>query len=159
MEDGKMNNYIEMQLDQLLKRIEKINYTKLGIALFIALTASRLASDYIEWEIVTFRAELAAAELEKKLKAETKLAEQRMSAEAKNLEARNAEIARQQQQYQAEQQRIAEANRIKSENAAEAQRKRIETCQFWNNEYNKSNLEGDKYHRNNACKDAGMSFN
>ncbi|MFO1390459.1 hypothetical protein [Cellvibrio sp.] len=154
-----MSSYTEIQLDELIKKTEKFNYLKFGIALFIALTTSHLFSDWIEWEIVTYKSEVAAKELEKKLKAEEALAEARMKKEAENLAARNAEIARQQEQYQAQQKRIAEENRIKSENAAEAQRKKAETCRFWIEEYNKSKLTGDMYHRNNACRDAGTPFN
>lgn len=154
-----MSSYLELQLDQLINRVEKFNYIKLGVVLFIALTASRLFSDWIEWEIVTYKAELAAKELEQKLKAEAKLLDQRMAAEAKNLAARNAEVARQQENYQAEQRRIANANRIRNENAAEAQRKLMETCKFWIAEFNKSKVEGDRNHRNNACRDAGTPFN
>ena len=84
---------------------------------------------------------------------------QRQETENKNRAARDAEIARQQENYQVEQTRIAIASRIRNESAAEAQKKRMETSQFWIAEFNKSKLDGDKYHRNNACREAGMSFN
>ncbi len=145
--------------DQIIYRTEKPNYLAWGLTLFIALTTSRLISDYIEFEVASYTAKIALAEAENKLKAEEKITAQRMETEAKNLAARNAEIAHQQEQYQAEQKRIAEANRIKNESAVEAQKKRIETCQVWNNEFNKTKLTSDKNHRDNACRDAGMSFN
>lgn len=159
MEEGRVKDVINATRDQIIYRTEKPNYFAWGFTLFIALTASRLLSDYIEFAAVAYSAKIALEEAELKLKAQEKMNAQRMEAEEKNLAARNAEIARQQEQYQAEQKRIADAERIKRENAEQAQKKRIETCQFWNNEYNKTQLTGDKYHRDISCRAAGMSFN
>ena len=154
-----MKDIITATRDEIIYRTEKPNYFLWGITLFIALTASRLASDYIEFVLVAYNAKIAATEIERNLKAQKKINAQRQEAENRNRAARDAEIARAQQNYQAEQKRLDDANRIKAETAAEAQKKRTETCQFWINEFNKSKLESDKYHRNNSCKDAGMNFN
>lgn len=154
-----MNSYVQMQVDELIKKVEKFSYIKFGIALFIALTCSTLVSDLIEWKVADLYLKKVAAELEQKARAEEKIIKQQLEAEAKNMAARNAEIARQQENYQAEQKRIANANRIRNENAAEAQKKLMETCQFWITEFNKSRTEGDKNHRDVACRTAGMPFN
>ena len=153
-----MNEVITARRENVVQRIEKINYLMLGITLFIALTASHLISDLIEWKVIAVAAEIEADELAKKLKAETALNEARMKREAENLAARNAEITRQQQQYQAEQRRIAEQNKIENEKIIQIQKTKRETCQFWINEYNKTHLTGDKYHRDNSCKEAGILF-
>jgi len=154
-----MNDYIQIQLDQLINKVEKFNYVKFGIVLFIALTASRLFSDWIEWEIVTYKAELAAEKIQQKIQADLKISAQRREAEERNRAIRDAEIARQQANYQAEQQRLIQANKIRNENAAEAQRKKMGTCQFWISEFNKSRSESDKNHRDVSCRAAGMPFN
>ena len=75
-----------------------------------------------------------------KVDAEAKINAQRQEAENRNRAARDTEIARQQANYQAEQQRLATANRIKAESAVEAQKKRMETCQFWINEFQKKKI-------------------
>lgn len=139
--------------------MERINYWALGVTLFIALTTSRLISDWIEWEIVQETAKQATVKLQQKMKAEELINAQRQEAENRNRAARDAEIARQQENYQAEQKVIAIANKLRIESAAEAQKKRMATCQFWVNEFNKTKSETDKNHRNNSCKDAGMNFN
>ncbi len=154
-----MSSYTELQIDQLINKVEKFNYIKFGLALFIALTSAILVSDLIKWKVATVYLEMAAKEMEQKLKAEAALATARMKKETENLATRNAEIARQQENYQAEQRRIANANRIRNENAAEAQKKLMKTCKFWIAEFNKSKAEGDRNHRNNACRDAGTPFN
>jgi len=139
--------------------LERINYWALGITIFIALTCARLISDLIEWKVAAEYLQYVTQEMQKKADAEAKINAQRQDAEAKNKAARDAEIVRQQENYQAEQQRIAIANRIKAESAVEAQKKRMETCQFWINEFQKTKSETDKNHRNNSCRDAAIIFN
>ena len=139
--------------------MERINYWALGITIFIALTCARLISDLIEWKVAAEYLQYVTQEMQKKVDAQAKINTQRQEAENRNKAARDAEIARQQANYQADQQRFATANRIKAESAVEVQKKRMETCQFWISEFQKTKSEIDKNHRNNSCRDTGANLN
>jgi hypothetical protein len=165
MEEGKVNeiratNYANTEItEERTPKTKGISYLVLGITIYISVSAAILVTDAAKWAATMYMADITIESENQKARAELKIKAERQETENRNRAARDAEIARQQESYQAEQQRAARANRIRNENAAEAQRKRMETCQYWITEFNKSRAEVDRNHRNNACRDAGTPFN
>lgn len=166
MEEGNLNKDIRAtqypdpeRTEYRTQEMKGISYLLLGITIFISVSAAILTTDAIKWGAAMYAAKMAIEATNQKIQAELKINAQRREAENRNRAVIDSEIQRQQENYQAEQQRILQANRIRNENAAEAQKKRMETCQFWIAEFNKSRTEGDKNHRDVACRAAGMPFN
>lgn len=142
-------NYANTEtMEEGTPKMKGISYLLLGLTIFIAVSAAILTTDAIKWGVAVYAANIAIEKANQKIKADLKISTQRREAEERNKAIRDAEIARQQASYQAEQRRIAEANK-----------KRMETCQFWISEFNKSKSENDKNHRGVSCRAAGMPFN
>lgn len=111
-----------------------VSYGKLGLSIFLSLTLSSLVVGatfklWIEHDARTLAAQLEAEAI----------------ATAKEME-RQAQLAAQERERQERSRKRAQAKR----DAIRAQKQR--TCNFWNDQYNKTRASYDKAMRDSACR-------
>jgi hypothetical protein len=136
----------------------ELSYLKLGITLTIAIFVGVLGANVISTEISKgiLARELVdfANEASEQLRISTeKIKLQNIKREALRVQQtiEKNEIRQRQSIVQAQQNRII---RIKQERNTSANRKRIETCNFWQEQYRKTKRADDRVHRDNSCKAA-----
>jgi hypothetical protein len=129
----------------------ELSYIKLGITLTIAIFIGVLGANVISTEI-------SKEILSRQLASLSERASERLRVEGELIEIKlkkQAEISR---QNQIERNRIAEKQnriiRIERERNTNASRQRIETCNFWKDQYRKTKRVDDRIHRDNSCKAA-----
>lgn len=142
-------------------RQQQISLFKIGtvisIAVFVGVFFANIASTEVSKAILKSEIEELAREASEQLRIAT---EQRKQKNIKREELRvqqriqDNRIRQQQSIAQAEQNRI---NRIERERQSNANKKRIETCRFWQDQYRKTGKKTDKNHRDNACRAAGIN--